>query len=144
MRLITFNFDLLDSLEDDKPFKQFCRLDATLQAIFLYAASFAYFNFRKELLITSIDRDLAGVHSYHRGIDFDVDEKGQYVGLSANEAAILCGYLNGKFSYDTSRPQFKVCIYGVLDPHDKHWNHVHLQVCHDNLTRVREGEQLYA
>lgn len=146
MKLLSFDLNLIKEYGEGKYIQQFGRLDPMLQAIFLWACAFVFLRFGKQLLITSIDRDCAGagVHSYHRGLDFDVDEMGVYQGLIPAEAAILAGRLNELFQYDPERPTMHVCIYGALDKDDKHWNHVHLQTCYKNLTNVRNGGNLDA
>jgi len=143
MTLLTFDLELVRKHGEAELVAQFRRLDPMLQAVFFYAAAYAYLRFGKPLLITSIERENAGVHSYHRGLDYDVDQYARYGGLLTSEALMLHDEIERVFIYDPARPTMRVCFFGTDDPAGKHWGHAHLQVCHSRRTRQRGGE-LYA
>lgn len=111
---------------------EFMQCDPMLQCVFFDAARYAYLHFAKRILITGIKDDY-GLHSTTpiRAIDVNVDQTENNTWkdeLSQDEAEELCVYLNSRYCYDPSRPQFFVAVFGWRDPDGFHNNHIHLQV----------------
>ena len=118
---MTYLLKLADTVQG-----QIEELDPTLQAIVHLAVAVAWVRFRKFLIVTSLKR-ADGVHALDRGVDLDVDDQARYGGLSPTEAQSLSDYVNKHVCYDPDRAYLKCAVYGLLDPSDKHWNHIHLQ-----------------
>lgn len=134
--LIVFESGLVKVWGLAQLYKQTALLDITLQTVLYAQALFCKAHFNKELLVTSMWRPNAGVHSDKRGFDSDVDENMAYDGLSPAEATILRDWTNGHFTYDPARLDFRVAVYGDNDPRGKHWNHMHNQTCWGHRTAI--------
>ena len=115
---------------DAEMVRQLGDADPQLQAMFLFAASLAWHLFRKRFIITNIE-DNYGTHAANpcRAIDTDVDEHGQYGGISPEEMEHIARIVDQTFRYDNDRPEFFCCVFGWRDKNGKHDNHAHWQTC---------------
>jgi len=115
-------------------------LDEMTKSLVDLLEGLAWILFRREIVITSMIRLDHPLHSTGRCVDIDVDEENAYDGLAPGEALAIRETINEIFTYDPSRPKKHAIIYGDNDAEGKHWNHIHLQACWANRTKLRREE----
>ena len=126
--MLKFKYDTLE--------EEFDALEERLQCIVYSLSGYIDYQFKKDLIITSIYRDQKGsVHKYWRGVDFRITPKGGESVYSDEEIDMIKKYMN-RFMYSDIKQHIN-----TLRVHDAGSGlHGHIQVNNDDHTLIRETD----
>lgn len=98
-----------------------CAINPRLKVVSIAFDTYVTEQFKREATITCVFRDtnVDDLHAWGRALDI------RPWGFTVSQCNEVRDHINKRFPYDDKH---YTCVYGDIDPKERHWNHFHLQV----------------